>query len=613
MSEGLVFNMVGGGGGGIKLTGITITTPPAKTTYTAGETFDPAGMVVTATYSNGETLKCTGYSYEPSTPLAASDTKVTIQYTEGGVTKTATQAITVTRTALTVPTQSGTLTYNGEAQPPVWSGYDADKMTLGGATSGTNAGSYDATFTLKDTDLYCWTGDDTEPKTVAWSIAKAEGTLTLSKTEVTLKPDKTSDSFTVTTNSAGAVSVESSAPDTVSAKLDGSTVTVESVGGKSGTAVITVSVAEDANHTAPAAKSCTVTCAFVSIYGVSWDGTSTTLLSRTDDAAGFTNPVAYMAGISNYGSPFDGKLPWSGMTVSEDSAAGKLVKIPKFWYKLTQSGNGLKIQIADAAQDGFSVSPAHMDRGDGKGERDVVYIGRYNCRSSDYKSYGGSLPKNNITRSTARSGIHALGSTVWQSDFLMAFTIWLLYIVEYANWDSQAVIGYGCGNGSGVQNMGYTDSMPYHTGTTASARTTYGATTQYRNIEGLLDNCFDWMDGCYYNSNGMMVILNPSAFSDSSGGVLVGKPSSGWISALSVKTVSGLPPLFIASGSSGSDSTYVPDYWYYGASYPCLCRGGDYSQYLSRGMFHVYYLSVYDANASIGCRLMKLPNKEDAA
>lgn len=115
----LVFNMVGGGsGGGIKLTDLAITTPPAKTAYKAGETFDPAGMVVTATYSNGATLKCTGYNYEPSTPLSVSDTAVTIQYTEGGVTKTATQAITVTRTALAVPTQSGTLTYTGSAQSP---------------------------------------------------------------------------------------------------------------------------------------------------------------------------------------------------------------------------------------------------------------------------------------------------------------------------------------------------------------------------------------------------------------------------------------------------------------------------------------------------------------
>lgn len=116
----LVFNMVGGGGGGggIKLTEIAVTTAPRKTAYKAGETFDPAGMVVTATYSNGATLKCTGYNYEPSTPLTVSDTAVTIRYTEGGVTKTATQAITVTRTALAVPTQSGTLTYTGGAQSP---------------------------------------------------------------------------------------------------------------------------------------------------------------------------------------------------------------------------------------------------------------------------------------------------------------------------------------------------------------------------------------------------------------------------------------------------------------------------------------------------------------
>lgn len=341
------------------------------------------------------------------------------------------------------------------------------------------------------------------------------------------------------------------------------------------------------------------------IYGVSWDGSSSTTLTRTDDSTNFSNPVAYMSGISNYGSPFDNLMPWSGM-VRSIRDCGEVVSIPKFWYKLTQNGMGINIQIADSAVDGFSVCPACMDRGDGKGERDVVYIGRYHCRSSDYKSYGGATPKNNITRSTARSNIHALGSTVWQSDFLMAFTIWLLYIVEYANWNSQEVIGYGCGNNSGVQNMGYTDSMPYHTGTTASARTTYGATTQYRNIEGLWDNCFDWMDGCYYNSNGMMVILNPSAFSDSSGGVLVGKPSDGWISALSVKTVSGLPPLFIASGSSGSDSTYVPDNWYYGASSPCLCRGGDYGQDLYLGMFYVDYNSVSNADANIGCRLLDL-------
>lgn len=65
---GNVYNMVGGGGG-IKLVSIAVTTPPTKTRYLSGESFDPAGMVVTATYSNGAKLAATGYAVEPSGPL----------------------------------------------------------------------------------------------------------------------------------------------------------------------------------------------------------------------------------------------------------------------------------------------------------------------------------------------------------------------------------------------------------------------------------------------------------------------------------------------------------------------------------------------------------------
>ena len=344
--------------------------------------------------------------------------------------------------------------------------------------------------------------------------------------------------------------------------------------------------------------------AYVHIYGASWDGTSTTKWSRTDEAAEFTDPVPYVAGARSYGSPFDNLQPWAGMVKSERTG-GTMVSIPKFWYKLTQNGRGMSIQIADHAVEGYSVSPAHMDRGDGHGERDVVYIGRYHCNSS-YRSGTGS-PQVNITRSSARSDIHNLGSTIWQSDFAMRFTIWLLYIVEFCDWNSQKAIGYGCGNNSSTQSMGYTDSMPYHTGTTKSSRTTYGCGTQYRNIEGLWDNVLDWCDGCYYNSNGLNIILNPSKFSDSSGGKAVGTPSSGYPSAFTVKTTGGYP-LFIPTASDGSESTYSCDYWYFTSSYPCLSVGGNYDQGASRGLFYVDIYFVSDASSNIGCRLQELPN-----
>ena len=78
------------------LDSIDITIPPAKTAYTAGESFDPAGMVVTATYSNSSTAPVTGYTVSPAGALSESDTQITVTYTEDGVVKIAKQAITVT-------------------------------------------------------------------------------------------------------------------------------------------------------------------------------------------------------------------------------------------------------------------------------------------------------------------------------------------------------------------------------------------------------------------------------------------------------------------------------------------------------------------------------------
>lgn len=336
----LVFNMVGGGGGGIKLTGIAITTPPTKTTYTQGETFDPAGMVVTATYSNGATLKCTGYSYEPNTPLADGTTKVIIRYTEGGVTKTAEQAITVihrltkieitaqptkkvyeygdsfqsagmvvkatysdgatanvtgyscspatlntvgtqtitvsyternvTKTATTsvtvnrktistVPSQSGNLTYNGGSQSPTWNNYNTAQLTIGGTTTGTNAGSYTATFTPKSN--YRWSDGTTTAKSVSWSIGKAAGSLSISPTSMTLDTTTKSKTITVTRGGDGAISATSSNTAAATVSVSGNTVTV--TGKANGSATITISVAAGTNYTAPANKTCAVTVSFL--------------------------------------------------------------------------------------------------------------------------------------------------------------------------------------------------------------------------------------------------------------------------------------------------------------------------------------------------------------
>lgn len=64
-----------------KVTAIAVTTAPGKTSYTAGEVFDPTGMVVTATYENGKTAPVTSYTYAPNRKLTENDTAMIITYT----------------------------------------------------------------------------------------------------------------------------------------------------------------------------------------------------------------------------------------------------------------------------------------------------------------------------------------------------------------------------------------------------------------------------------------------------------------------------------------------------------------------------------------------------
>lgn len=71
---------------------------------------------------------------------------------------------------LSVPSQSGTLTYNKSSQSPSWSNYSSTYLTLGGTTSGTNKGTYSATFTIKDTSSCKWADSTTAAKTVNWTI-----------------------------------------------------------------------------------------------------------------------------------------------------------------------------------------------------------------------------------------------------------------------------------------------------------------------------------------------------------------------------------------------------------------------------------------------------------
>lgn len=292
------------------------------------------------------------------------------------------------------------------------------------------------------------------------------------------------------------------------------------------------------------------------IYGVSWAKSSTTTMTRTDDAKNFTSPTIGN-GTTAGSSPFDNCYPWKEIKKVTDGN-NTLVSIPKFWYKWTDTTNALKLQIANYPAKGFHTSPLHADRGDGNGEREVAYIGRYKCANTTYYSKTNSELQVSMTRATARSKIAALGTGYCQFDFAAFWTTRMLFLVEFATWDGISVFNAGARDSGTTAKTGGTDSMTYHTGVGAN-----GYSVQYRYMENLWHDTLEWCDGIYLSGSNVYCINNPTKFSDTTNGTLIATAPStyGNISNWTIPTVSGYEyALFPKTTTTASG--YVPDYIY---------------------------------------------------
>lgn len=345
------------------------------------------------------------------------------------------------------------------------------------------------------------------------------------------------------------------------------------------------------------------------IYGVEWDGTATSAWTRTDGAVNFTDPIPAVNN-GDGSSPFDNISPWKDIEPVVDSVAGALVKIPKFYYKWTRDGSKMKLQIATEQFEGFKVSPAHADRGDGQGERDVVYVSRYHIAET-FTSVGGVKPKVNYTRANFRSSIHNKGAEYWQWDYAMYWTIMMLYLVEFADWDSQSKIGHGCSDNGALENCGLTNSMVYHTGTNAVDRTTYGH-TRYRYIEDLWGNAYDFVDGIYFSGAKIYCIKNPANFADSSGGTQVGTRSTsldGIIKEYNIPSANDFEYAIFPSATTGAYNyqEYICD-TVSSNSNNILVVGGSSQKTRASGAFYIDTPASSITSGGISSRLMKLPN-----
>ena len=411
------------------------------------------------------------------------------------------------------------------------------------------------------------------------------------------------------------------ADSTVTAVCGTTTLTKTSTGtaiftvGKAGTWTITAT--KDGNtatgtvEITASGQSKSLALDYAAVFGVCWDtsnsSTALTRLTKTSDPYGFvtkdvtTEPVPAV-GTGSGSSPFDRFAPWNGMKQCKMDATGKvlswigdanwssistnfrMVYIPEFYVAYKSSGTKKYFYISEKLKAGFSKHP-----GSGK------FVGRY-ILSGNNSSEPGYYPEVNITRSAARNKTKNIGSSnKWHLyDFATYCAIIWLYLIEFANWDCQSKIGRGFVGGSSSTPSGNTDNMAYHTGCAGSGDTAI----QYRWIENLWGNVFQWVDGFNANGTTAYYCTDPSEYADdtTTGYTQIGTlPASGWIKDLTV-TDNGL---LIPKAVGGSETTFIPDYADSSSGWRVLCVGGYWGSGSDAGLLCFYAGSSSSSSSSV--------------
>ena len=157
-------------------------------------------------------------------------------------------------------------------------------------------------------------------------------------------------------------------------------------------------------------------------------------------------------------------------------------------------------------------------------------------------------------------------------------------------------------------DSGYTDSMTYHTGRASGSDGS--AVVQYRHIENPWGNVYEWIDGINFNGNGVYICTDISKYADDTvtNYTYVGAKtqSSGYISMTGYSST--YPWSFYPTSTSGSETTYIPDYFYSGSGWRVLFVGGAWGNGSNAGLFffNAYNLSSY-SYSSLGARLLFVP------
>lgn len=381
-------------------------------------------------------------------------------------------------------------------------------------------------------------------------------------------------------------------------------------------------------------------------YGLEWNKT-TDSYTRLNDAEGKTR------------SYFDNIYPWAGIRrcvlndlgqivayygeagFVEDGSTGQvMVRIPKFYYRAESFADGYRWYISPKPQGGFRVHPAFIRNGV---EKDCIYISAYegclyDVSASSYitndaqvadftagtgdklSSIAGAKPcsglTQNLTLPYARILAHNRGSGWELQDFLTSSAIQLLYLIEYANFNSQATIGRGVvdktddGSTNMAVNTGATSSLGNASG---KASGTDGlVSVSYRGIENFWGNIWTWVDGLNIQADHKPWIADYAFASDMFtspytylNGTLAN--TSGY--AKDILFNSSIDYGFLPTVVGGSETSYLCDNYYQATGNRVAMLGGSWVYGSAAGAF-CWALSGDSSlrGRTVGARLLYIPS-----
>lgn len=366
-----------------------------------------------------------------------------------------------------------------------------------------------------------------------------------------------------------------------------------------------------------------ITLNYTKIFGVMWDmknqSSALTRLTPDNDPTGCVNTTISSEPIPAVGtgegsSPFDKFYPWNEMEeynivdqvpVYKKGDPGftrtgndTVVYIPEFYYKIVEINNSMMYYVSNKPYPFFELHP-----GSGK------YIGKYDNVIGYYSKSGLAPINTNETLTNARTNIKNKGEKWGVLDYMTWSAVCILYLVEFADWNCQSKIGKG-NVSSSLKNTGGTDTMTYHTG---MAEGTNGQIqVQYRWIEDLWGNIWEWLDGITIYSYYPYICTDPSKYvTDKTNGdykriEVQFSSNSGFIKEM--KSEKDHMFMFIPTLNGGSASTYICDYVNYSSGAESLRFSGQYNNNDNCGLFCLSYEYPGTSSPSgTGSRLLFYP------